>query len=58
MVDDNDNHLLSVTMYDNINDFIGKFEEREHVKKEKRKEKKEGLERFVGEENEGREQSV
>jgi hypothetical protein len=58
MVDDNDNHLLSATMYDNINDFIGKFEERELAKKEKRKEKKEGLERFVGEENEGREQSV
>jgi hypothetical protein len=42
-------------MYDNINEFIGRFEERELVKKEKRKEKKEGLEKFVGESDEGRE---
>ena len=55
MVDADDNHLLSTTMYDNINDFIGKFEERELAKKEKRKEKKEGLEKFVGDDDEGRE---
>jgi hypothetical protein len=39
----------------NINEFIGRFEERELVKKEKRKEKKEGLEKFVGESDERRE---
>ena len=55
MVDADDKHLLSYTMYDNINDFIGKFEDRESAKKEKRKEKKQGLENFVGEDDEGRE---
>jgi len=54
-VDGDDNHLISTTMYDNINDFIGKFETRELAKKEKRKEKKQGLENFVGEDDEGRE---
>lgn len=58
MIDADDNHLISVSMYDNLNDFIGKFEKREAEKKLKRKQVKEGLERFVGEENEGREQSV
>lgn len=43
------NHVV----YDNINDFIHRFEKREEEKKAKRKEKKEGLEKFVGEENEG-----
>lgn len=55
MVDSDDNHLISSTMYDNLNDFIRNFETREQVKKEKRKEKKEGLERFVENEDEGRE---
>lgn len=55
MVDGDDNHLISTTMYDNINDFIGKFEDRELAKKEKRKEKKQGLENFVGDDDEGRE---
>ena len=41
MIDNDDNHLITATMYDNINDFIGNFEKREAVKKEKRKEKKE-----------------
>lgn len=54
MLDGDGNHLISTTMYDNINDFIGNFETRELAKKEKRKEKKEGLEKFVGEEDEGR----
>ena len=58
MVDADDNHVVSSTMYDNLNEFIKKFETREAEKKEKRKEKKEGLERFVGEEDEGREQPV
>ena len=55
MIDSDDNHLISTTVYDNINDFIGKFESREKVKKEERKKKKQGLENFVGEDDEGRE---
>jgi hypothetical protein len=55
MVDADDNHVVSSTMYDNLNDFIKKFETREAEKKEKRKEKKEGLEKFVGDDDEGRE---
>jgi hypothetical protein len=56
MIDGEDNHLISTTMYDNINDSIRKFEEREAVKKEKRKQVKEGLDKFYEEENnEGRE---
>jgi flagellar motor switch protein FliG len=56
MVDSDDNHLISTTMYDNLNEFIKNFEAREKVKKEKRKLAKEGLEKFVGEDdNEGRE---
>ena len=55
MLDADDNHVVSSTMYDNLNEFIKNFEKREAQKKEKRKEKKEGLEKFVGDENEGRE---
>ena len=55
MVDGDDNHLVSSTMYDNLNEFIKNFESKEAVKKEKRKEKKEGLEKFVGDDDEGRE---
>ena len=55
MIDNEDNHLITATMYDNINDFIDRFEKREVDKKSKRKEKKEGLEKFVGDDNEGRE---
>ena len=49
MIDADDNHLLSTTMYDNINDFIGKFEKRETEKKDKRKQVKQGLENFTEE---------
>lgn len=55
MVDGDDNHLISTSMYDNLNQFIQNFETREQAKKLKRKQQKEGLEKFVGEENEGRE---
>jgi hypothetical protein len=55
MVDSDGTHLISSSIYDNINDFIKDYEEREHQKKMKRKEKKEGLEKFVGDDNEGRE---
>ena len=57
MVDSDDQHLISSTMYDNLNEFIKNFEAREVIKKEKRKSKKQGLENFVKEEDdEGREQ--
>lgn len=52
MIDSDDNHLISSAMYDNLNDFIGKFEKREAEKKEKRKQVKQGLENFVGEDDE------
>lgn len=52
MVDGDDNHLISSTMYDNLNEFIKNFEAREKAKKEKRKLAKEGLEKFVGDDNE------
>lgn len=55
MVDGDDNHLISSTMYDNLNEFIKNFEAREKAKKEKRKLAKEGLEKFVGEDDERRE---
>ena len=42
MIDSDDNHLISSTMYDNLNEFIKKFEGREAEKKEKRKAAKEG----------------
>jgi hypothetical protein len=54
MVDYDDKHLISTTMYDNLNEFIKNFETRELAKKEKRKLAKEGLEKFVGDEDEGR----
>lgn len=55
MQDSEGNHLITPLVYDNINDFIGNFEKREAVKKEKRKQAKEGLEKFVGEDDEGKE---
>lgn len=55
MIDSDDNHLISSTMYDNLNEFIKKFEGREAEKKEKRKAAKEGLDKFFGEEDERRE---
>jgi hypothetical protein len=55
MIDSDDNHLISSTMYDNLNEFIKKFEGREAEKKEKRKAAKEGLDKFFGEDDEGRE---
>ena len=54
LVDGDDNHLLSVNLYDNINDFMERFEKKEAVKKEKRKIAKEGLIKFYEEENEQR----
>lgn len=60
MIDGEDNHLISTSMYDNLNEFIKNFEAREKAKKEKRKLAKEGLEKFVENEddNEGRESTI
>ena len=55
MIDHDDNHLISSTMYDNLNEFRKKFEGREAEKKEKRKQAKEGLDKFFGEDDERRE---
>lgn len=51
LVDGDDNHVMPTKMYDNINDFMGKFEAREEEKKRKRKEMK-GLQKFYEEQNE------
>lgn len=53
LVDSDDNHLLPAQMYDNISEFMDKFEKRENEKKKKRKEMK-GLQRFYEESNEGK----
>jgi hypothetical protein len=52
LVDDNDNNILSVQMYDNINDFMARFEKKEEAKKLKRKQAKEGLNQFYEDVNE------
>lgn len=51
LVDGDDNHLMSVNLYDNINEFMERFEKKEAIKKEKRKIAKEGLIQFYEEEN-------
>lgn len=51
LTDSDDNHLLPVAMYDNINDFMRRFEEKEAVKKEKRKAAKGGLAKFYEEQD-------
>ncbi len=57
MIDSDNKHMVTTTMYDNLNDFIQSFEEREAKKKEKRKvakQKKQGLDKFYEEDdNEG-----
>jgi len=40
--DDGENHLISSSLYDNINDFMSRFEEKEEAKKIKRKKVKQG----------------
>ena len=37
LTDSDDNHVFSADLYDNINEFMKKFEKKESVKKEKRK---------------------
>jgi len=47
--DNDDNLLLPMQMYDNINDFMERFERKEEAKKIKRKQAKEGLNQFYEE---------
>lgn len=47
LTDSDDNLLLSATIYDNISDFMEKFEAKEEEKKNKRKKIKEGLDKFI-----------
>lgn len=55
LTDSDDNHLLPTQLYDNINDFMSRFEKKEEEKKAKRKQTKEGLLKFYEEDNnEGR----
>jgi uncharacterized UPF0160 family protein len=49
LIDSDDKHILPKSMYDNINDFMVKFEKKENEKKQKRKQPKEGLIKFYEE---------
>lgn len=48
-LDSDDSVLLPAQMYDNINEFMEKFERKEEAKKEKRKQEKQGLSKFYEE---------
>lgn len=50
LMDMEDNHMMPTQMYDNINEFMGRFERKEETKKQKRKETKQGLTKFYEEE--------
>jgi hypothetical protein len=54
LLDSDDNHLMPTQIYDNINEFMEKFEKKEEEKKIKRKQTKEGLQKFYEEEDEQR----
>jgi hypothetical protein len=54
LTDSDNNHLLSAPVYDNINEFMERYERKEEIKKEKRKTAKEGLAKFYEEEDEQR----
>jgi len=58
LVDGDDNHIVSVNLYDNINEFMERFEKKEAIKKEKRKVAKEGLIKFYEEENDDKRSAV
>jgi hypothetical protein len=49
MFDENDKPIATKSMYDNINQFMNKFEKKEDEKKQKRKQAKEGLDKFYKE---------
>lgn len=46
--DDDENSLITPLIYDNINDFMNRFEEKEETLKLKRKKVKRGLQKFYG----------
>ena len=48
-IDSDDKHMISTQVYDNINDFMDKYERKENIKKEKRRNSKEGLLKYYGE---------
>jgi hypothetical protein len=48
-IDSEDKHMISTQVYDNINDFMDKYERKENIKKEKRRNSKEGLLKYYGE---------
>lgn len=50
LMDSENNSIVPTQMYDNINEFMAKFEKKEEVKKQKRKEMKQGLTKFYEEE--------
>jgi hypothetical protein len=49
LTDNEDNHLISGQIYDNISEFMDRFEKKEEAKKLKRKQAKEGLQKFYEE---------
>lgn len=49
LVDSDDKHLMPSQLYDNILEFMDRFEKKEEVKKQKRKQIKEGLSQFIEE---------
>ena len=52
LTDSDDNILMPTQLYDNINAFMEKFEAKEDAKKQKRKQLKEGLQKFFVEDTE------
>lgn len=53
LVDSDDNLIAPTQLYDNINDFMSRFEKKEEIKKAKRKQAKEGLSKYIKEETNG-----
>jgi len=58
LTDTEDNHIVPTHMYDNINSFMGRFEEKEELKKQKRKEQKLGLTKFYEEDKDEQRSAV
>jgi hypothetical protein len=58
LTDSDNNHVMSSPIYDNINDFMDRYEKKEEIKKEKRKTAKEGLAKFYEEENNEQQRSA
>jgi hypothetical protein len=58
LMDSENNTVVPTQMYDNINEFMSKFEKKEEIKKQKRKEQKQGLTKFYEEEKDESRSSV